>query len=119
MTATEWAEKAVLPAVCSFALGVLVTDIARDWQMHERLEALVVRRVEAAFDGCMPKEQIGAKAILAWREDGRLHCTRFEDLGYRRASRSAGVVPVLSLPVAEAVRKALSESIATPEEARP
>lgn len=106
MNATEWLESHVLPITMAFAAGVLAMDTARDWQAFERTEALVVRRVEAAFGGCIPREQIGAKAILVWREDGRLHCTRYEDLGYRRATRIAGAVPVLSVPVAEAAKVA-------------
>lgn len=111
MTATEWIESRGLPAVCAFALGVIVTDVVRDWQAFERTEALVVRRVEAAFGGCIPREQLGAKAILVWREDGRLHCTRFEDLGYRRAARTSAVLPVLSHPILKEAK--------TIEEAKP
>ncbi len=114
MTATEWIETRLLPIVCAFAAGVVVMDVARDWQAYERTEALVVRRVEAAFAGCIPRERLGARAILVWREDGTLHCTRFEDLGYRRATRTAGAVPVLSMPVAKAAAGA-----ATTEEAKP
>lgn len=103
MTSTEWLESRGLPLVCAFAVGVLVTDTVREWQAFERTEALVVARLDAALGGCMPKEQIGARAILAWQGDGRLHCTRLEDFTYGMgAKRTAGVAPVLSLPVARA-----------------
>jgi len=111
MNATEWLESRGLPMMMTFVLGVLVTDTVRDWQAVERTEALVVRRVEAAFGGCIPREQLGAKAILVWREDGLLHCTRFEDLGYRRPTRIAGIVPVLSHPLLKEAK--------TIEEAKP
>jgi len=107
MTATEWLELTVLPVVCSFALGVIAMDVARDRQAYERTEALVVKRLEAALGGCMPKEQIGARAILAWRDDGKLHCTRLEDFTYGMgAKRTASVVPILSVPVAKAATAA-------------
>ena len=100
MKAEEWIEQRGLPFALAFALGVLAMDVVRGHLEFDRTEALVVHRVEAALSGCMPKEQIGAKAILAWQNDGQLHCTKFEDFYFRKPTRTAAVVPVLSMPIA-------------------
>lgn len=90
------AEKLFVPVMC-FAAGVLAMDVARDFREADLVASLdSERRFYLAQQHCTPDGRYET-AVQRW-EGGRLVCTRHENVGYGRVSRT---VAALALPAKE------------------